>query len=77
MRALTPTEAPEIALERAQIIVERLNLPSNAASKFAKALTSYSKKERKISEGMYFYILIYHYFSYVSRIALPSKMLTI
>ena len=47
MRALTPTEAPEIALERAQIIVERLNLPSNAASKLAKALTSYSKKKEK------------------------------
>jgi ankyrin repeat protein len=47
MRALNSTEKPEVALERAQIIVERLNLPANAASKLAKALVSYSKKKEK------------------------------
>ena len=47
MRSLTPEETSEIALERAQIIVERLNLPSSAASKLAKALVTYSKKKEK------------------------------
>ena len=47
MRSLTPEETPQIALERAQIIVERLNLPSSAASKLAKALVTYSKKKEK------------------------------
>ena len=37
----------ESALERANIVVERLNLPSTAAAKLAKALLTYSQKKGK------------------------------